>query len=212
LSLVPCLPPLPPLAIDRFPRASAKNAVISILRGIQFLPELPQDKPHHTLEDVSAKFDEDAPVSLTVPRIAPALAVLLCALAGVAPATHAAAAEKVVWKPVQFAIVRYNDDAPASWNMYHGEKKGVLLLRLWRRYLLVNVQEQEVYELDPDKVKMQGDNIEWSPSDVPPEPIETSEWKARDVGPMRRVKFRFGKTGNFLDIQLPLLVNGKPAY
>jgi hypothetical protein len=151
-------------------------------------------------------------VSLTVPRIAPALAVLLCALAGVATATHAAAGEKVVWKPVQFAIVRYNDDAPASWNMYHGEKKGVLLLRLWRRYLLVNVQEQEVYELDPDKIKMQGDNVEWSLSDIPADPVETSEWKARDVGPMRRVKFRFGKTGNFLDIQLPLLVNGKPAY
>jgi hypothetical protein len=134
--------------------------------------------------------------------------LLLCIWAGVTQA----AGEKVVWKPVQFAIVRYNDDAPASWNMYHGEKKGVLLLRLWRRYLLVNTLEQEVYELDPDKIKAQGDNVEWSPSDVPTDPIETSEWKARDIGPMRRVKFRFGKTGNFLDIQLPLLVNGKPAY
>jgi hypothetical protein len=123
-----------------------------------------------------------------------------------------ATGEKVVWKPVQFAIVRYNDDAPASWNMYHGEKKGVLLLRLWRRYLLVNTLEQEVYELDPEKVKAQGENVEWSTSDLPTEPIETSEWKTRDVGPMRRVKFRFGKAGNFLDIQLPLLVNGKPAY
>ena len=149
---------------------------------------------------------------LTARRISIALTVVLCALAGSATSTHATAGEKVVWKPVQFAIVRYNDDAPASWNMYHGEKKGVLLLRLWRRYLLVNVQEQEVYELDPDKLKMQGDNVEWSTSDIPAEPIETSEWKARDVGPMRRVKFRFGKTGNFLDIQLPLLVNGKPAY
>jgi hypothetical protein len=138
--------------------------------------------------------------------------VLLCVLAGIAAGTRAATGEKVVWKPVEFAIVRYNDDAPASWNMYHGEKKGLVLLRLWRRYLLVNVQEQEVYELDPDKVKLQGENVEWSPSDLPTDPIETSEWKTRDVGPMRRVKFRFGKTGNFLDIQLPLLVNGKPAY
>jgi hypothetical protein len=149
---------------------------------------------------------------LTAPRIAVALTVLLCALAGSAAQAHAAPGEKVVWKPVEFAIVRYNDDAPASWNMYHGEKKGVLLLRLWRRYLLVNVQEQEVYELDPDKVKLQGENVEWSPSDIPADPVETSEWKTRDIGPMRRVKFRFGKTGNFLDIQLPLLVNGKPAY
>jgi len=124
-----------------------------------------------------------------------------------------AAGEKLVWKPVDFAIVRYNDDAPASWNMYHGEKKGLLLIRLWRRYLFLNVQEQEVYELDPAKVKVQGDNnVEWSAADLPPDAIETSEWKVRDVGPMRRVKFRFGKSGNFLDIQLPLLVNGKPMY
>src|ERR1700736_1096512 len=125
---------------------------------------------------------------------------------------RATADEKAVWKPVQFAILRYNDDARASWNIYHGEKKGLLLVRLWRRYLLVNAQEQEVYEIDPAKVKAQGENVEWSPADVPAEPIETSEWKARDVGPVRRVRFRFGKAGNFLDIQLPLLANGKPAY
>jgi hypothetical protein len=141
------------------------------------------------------------------------LSVILSAVLFVSMSmASAAAGEKVVWKPVQFAIVRYNDDAPASWNIYHGEKKGILLVRLWRRYLLVNEQEQEVYEIDPEKVKVQGDNVEWSPSDIPTDPIETSEWKARDVGPVRRVRFRFGKTGNLLDIQLPLLVNGKPAY
>jgi hypothetical protein len=148
--------------------------------------------------------------------------VFLCAnaalaLAHSAPHAHAqkgsASGEKLVWKPVDFAIVRYNDDAPASWNMYHGEKKGLLLIRLWRRYLFLNVQDQEVYELDPQKVKVQGDNnVEWSASDLPSDPIETSEWKVRDVGPMRRVKFRFGKSGNFLDIQLPLQINGKPMY
>src|SRR5271170_2590749 len=102
-------------------------------------------------------------------------------LGAVIGAAATGAGEKVVWKQVQFAIVRYNDNAPASWNMYHGEKKGVVLLRLWRRYLLVNTLEQEVYELDPDKVKMQGDDVEWSPSDLPADPIETSEWKTRDV-------------------------------
>lgn len=127
--------------------------------------------------------------------------------------TASAAGEKLIWKPVDFAIVRYNDDAPASWNMYHGEKKGLLLLRLWRRYLFLNLQDQEVYELDPQKVKVNGANsVEWSPSDLPADPIETSEWKVRDVGPMKRIKFRFGKNGNYLDVQLPLMVNGKPMY
>lgn len=141
------------------------------------------------------------------------LRILFVAVALLGAAVWSATAgEKAVWQPVKFAIVRYNDDAPASWNMYHGEKKGLLLLRLWKRYLFVNIQEQEVYEIDPDKVKAQGDNVEWSPSDVPDEPVETSEWKVRDVGSMRRAMFRFGKTGNFLDIQIPLQVNGKPAY
>ena len=95
-------------------------------------------------------------------------------------------AEKHVWKPVEFAIVRFNDDAPASWNMYHGEKRGVLLVRLWKRYMLVDVNEQEVYEVDPATVKPHGENVEWSPSDVPNQPVETTEWKVRDVGPVDR--------------------------
>jgi len=119
---------------------------------------------------------------------------------------------KQQWKTLPFAIVRYNDDAPASWNMFHGDKKGLLLLRLWRRYLLVKVQEQEVLEIDPGTVKIQGENAEWAPADAPTEPIETSDWKVRDVGPMQRVRFRFGTSGNFLDIQIPRLANGKPAY
>jgi hypothetical protein len=139
--------------------------------------------------------------------------IAFVALAAItAGAIPVGAADTVVWKPVLFAIIRYNDDAPASWNMYHGEKKGNLLLRLWRRYLLVKVQDQEVYEIDPGKVKVQGDSVEWSVADIPDEPIETSEWKVRDVGPMKRIKFRFGTSGNFLDIQLPLLRNGTPAY
>jgi hypothetical protein len=142
------------------------------------------------------------------------LFVFLCAASLTAACSFGRAADekKSTWKSVKFAIVRYNDDAPASWNIYHGEKRGLLLVRLWRRYLYVNMEEQEVFEVDPEKVKTQGEDAEWSQADVPDSPIETSEWKVRDVGPMRRVRFRFGKTGNVLDIQLPLLQNGKPAY
>ena len=135
-------------------------------------------------------------------------------LASTAAPVHAqsAADKKSVWKPVQFAIVRFNDDAPKSWNIYHGEKRGVLLVRLWKRYMLVDLKEQEVFDVDPQKVKAQGDNVEWSPADASGEPVETSEWKSRDVGLVQRVKFRFGKDGSFLEIQLPLLPNGKTAY
>jgi len=142
----------------------------------------------------------------------PATSCILAALISALAAASLYSGEKAVWKPVQFAILRFNDDAPASWNMYHGEKRGVLLVRLWKRYMLVDVKEQEVYEVDPEKVKPQGQNVEWSPSDVPDQPIETSEWKIRDVGPVERVRFRFGKNGSFLEIQLPMLRNRTPAY
>jgi len=41
---------------------------------------------------------------------------------------------------------------PASWNMYHGEKSAaVLLVRLLEsRYMRWDVNEQEVYEFDPN--------------------------------------------------------------
>ena len=120
--------------------------------------------------------------------------------------------KKLLWKSVEFAIVKFNDEAPKSWNIYHIEKKGVLLVRLWKRYLLVDLKEQEVYEIDPETVKPAGENVEWSLADKPSEPLETPEWKTRDLRSMEMVKFRLGKNGYFLELQLPLLVNGKPVY
>lgn len=129
-------------------------------------------------------------------------------LAGPLPQKAAA----ITWKPVSFAIVRYNEDAPKSWNLYHTEKKGVLLLRLWKRYLVVNVPEQQVYDIDPEKVKVQGNSAELSEADIPDEAVKTAEWRVRDAGPVQRIRFRFGEHGNFLEIELPMRADGKPAY
>jgi len=120
--------------------------------------------------------------------------------------------QKQQWKTVPFAIVRYNDDAPKSWNVYHGEKKGVYLVRLWKRYLLIDTTQQSAFEIDPAKVKVEGANAELSPSDIPNDSIELEEWKSRDSGPVVRHRFRFGPGGNFMELQIPLLPSGKPAY
>jgi hypothetical protein len=137
-----------------------------------------------------------------------ASAFLLCGLSVCAQVPP----QKQLWKSVEFAIVKFNDEAPKSWSMYHTEKKGVLLLRLWKRYLLVNVKDEEVYEIDPQTVKPAGDNVEWSLADKPSEPLETPEWKTRDIGPMQQVSFRVGKNGSVLQLQIPLKINGQPMY
>ena len=137
------------------------------------------------------------------------LAVLLLAAVGLLAAPQSS---KQQWKSLPFAIVRYNDDAPKSWNVYHGDRKGIYLVRLWKRYLLIDTDSQSAFEIDPSKVKVEGENAELAPADVPGEPIETSEWKSRNAGPVLRHRFRFGQSGNFMELQIPVLPNGKPAY
>jgi len=137
------------------------------------------------------------------------LAVLLLAAVGLLAAPQSS---KQQWKSLPFAIVRYNDDAPKSWNVYHGDRKGIYLVRLWKRYLLIDTDSQSAFEIDPGKVKVEGENAELAAADVPGEPIETSEWKSRNAGPVLRHRFRFGQSGNFMELQIPVLPNGKPAY
>jgi hypothetical protein len=125
---------------------------------------------------------------------------------------QAETSKRLTWHTLEFAILRFNDNAPNSWNIYHSEKKGVLLVRLWKRYLLVNVQDQEVFDIDPQKIKVTGDAVEWSLADVPEKPIETPDFVERNVGSMERIRFRLGKNGHVLELQIPLGFNGRPVY
>jgi hypothetical protein len=157
---------------------------------------------------------------VTAPRSGPALCIFprtallfsFFVLLGGAVFAQTEAPKKLVWHPLEFAIVRFNDSAPNSWNIYHCEKKGVLLVRLWKRYLLVHVSDEEVYDIDPEKVKVVGDSVEWSYADLPEKPIETPDWKERNMGPVERVRFRLGKDGHYLELQIPLGPNGRPIY
>jgi hypothetical protein len=139
-----------------------------------------------------------------------AIAVLLCSFWAAFPAT--AQTGKQTWKPLPFAIVRYNDDAPKSWSVYRGERKGIYLVRLWKRYLLVDTDSQNVFEIDPGKVKVEGENAELAAADIPAEPIEIADWKTRNAGPVLRHRFKFGQSGNYMELQIPVLLSGKPAY
>jgi hypothetical protein len=122
------------------------------------------------------------------------------------------AEKKSTWQSIQFGIVKFNDSAPNSWNIYHSDKKGVLLVRLWKRYLLVRVEDEEVYDIDPQKITVKGEAVEWTLADIPEKPIDTPEWKDRNVGLVERIRFRLGKDGHFLELQIPLAPNGRPIY
>src|ERR1700737_105316 len=115
-------------------------------------------------------------------------------------------------KAVPLAIVRFKEQAPKSWNLYFGEKRGLLLVKIWKRYLLLDINEQQAFDIDPQEITVQGENVSWSPAKLPDAPLDTAEWKGRNVGPVYRMRFRLSKEGHFLEIQIPLRPDGKPAY
>jgi hypothetical protein len=154
-------------------------------------------------------------LGLRLPSRSVAVVFLFLAVAASSNAQSAKAAsdsKKLTWQTLEFAIVRFNDNAPNSWNIYHSEKKGVLLVRLWKRYLLVNVQDQEVFDIDPEKIKVTGDAVEWSLADIPDKPIDAPDFVSRNVGSMERIRFRLSKNGHMLELQIPLGLNGRPVY
>jgi hypothetical protein len=126
--------------------------------------------------------------------------------------TKPGSGKKSTWHSIEFGIVKFNEQAPNSWNIYHGEKKGLLLVRLWKRFLFVDVDGEEVYDIDPRVITVHGDSVEWSLSDVPDKPIDTPEFKERNVGLVDRIQFRLGKKGHMLELQIPMGPTGKPIY
>lgn len=142
--------------------------------------------------------------------------VVVVAIALLSPVAYTGAqtelGKKSIWHSIEFGIVKFNDEPPKSWNIYHGEKKGLLLVRLWRRYLFVDMRDEEVYDIDPKNINVMGDAVEWSLADVPDKPIETPDWKERNVGLVERIRFRLGRDGHYLELQIPLGPTGKPIY
>ena len=157
-----------------------------------------------------AWFHKVKTMSLAMPGII--TVILACVFLPRLTSAQAEPSKKVTWKSVEFAIVRFNDQAPNSWSIYHSEKKGILLVRLWKRYMLVKIADEEVYDIDPQKITVHGDSAEWSYADIPDKPVEVVEWKERNIGSMQRVTFRFGKNGHVMELQIPLGLNREPMY
>jgi hypothetical protein len=125
-------------------------------------------------------------------------------LVAVLAASAAQAKETIVWKPLEEAILRIDDRAPKTWNVYRADKKGYLVLvQLGRRFLMLDSRAREIYELDPDKLQRKGKNLSWDEADRPAHPLPTADWMIRDVGPVQRIHVRLAAEGRVLEVQLP---------
>ncbi len=134
-----------------------------------------------------------------------ALPTLLLILAS---ATSALAADQVVWKPLENAVLKIDERPAKIWNVYRAEKRDhLLLVTLGRRFLMLDVKEHQIFELDPTKLERKDKELLWHEADKPSKPLPTADWVVRDAGRARRIRARLAAEGRVLEVQVPIQVN-----
>src|SRR6266566_4650118 len=118
--------------------------------------------------------------------------------------TAAATAKPLLWKAASNAFLHVNDQPIKEWDAFQIEKKNDrFLVQLGERFLLVDVQQKQVFELVPAMIEHSGSDILWDPMNRPEKPLATSNWLVRNVGAALRLQVRLAAADHTLDRQLP---------
>jgi hypothetical protein len=113
-------------------------------------------------------------------------------------------AAPLLWKTVTNAYFRVNDSGVKEWNMFQIEKKhDRFLVQIADRFLFVDADKKQVFELANAGIHRSGSDILWDPADKPARPLATSAWLVRDVGLAWRIKMRLDAEDRTLDLQIP---------
>lgn len=116
----------------------------------------------------------------------------------------AAYAEPLLWRNAINAFLRVNDSGVKDWNVFQIENKhDRFLVQIADRFLFVDADRREVFELAPASLDRNGSDILWDPEEKPARPLATSEWLVRDVGLAYRTKMRLDAEDRTLDLQIP---------
>ncbi len=116
-----------------------------------------------------------------------------------------AAKEKLAsWKEIDDALLRVNDAPVKDWGVYQtGKKRDPLLVQIDKRFLLIQIHERQIFELDPAKVQRKSDELLFDPSDHPAQPLTTTDWDTNDSEAVYRFRAKIRGEDRLLDIQLP---------
>ncbi len=128
-------------------------------------------------------------------------------------ASSALAGDKIVWKPLENAVLKIDERPAKIWNVYRAEKKNhLLLITLGRRFLMLDIHEHQIYELDPAKFERKDNELLWHEADKPAKPLPTADWVVRDAGHARRIRARLADEGRVLEVQVPIQGNLRALY
>ncbi len=115
-----------------------------------------------------------------------------------------AKSKPILWKAIDDALLRVNDSAVKDWGVYQaGRKTDPLLLQMGNRFLLIEIHERRLFELDPSKIEHKAGDLVWDPADCPATPLVTSDWVEHDVGGAFQIGAKIDGESRSLDLQLP---------
>ena len=123
------------------------------------------------------------------------------------------AADRILWKPVERAVLKVDDRPARIWNVYRAEKKDhLVLVQLGRRYLMFDYRAHETYELDPAKLERKEKELLGQEADRPAKPLPSADWSVRDTGPLRRIRATLSEEGRVLEVQVPTKPDLRTLY
>lgn len=109
--------------------------------------------------------------------------------------------------------MKLNGRALKTWNVWMAEKKkGLILVLLVRRYLVIDPKEETVFEVSPTAFTKTGNNLESELSFNEWKMIPADNWTIRDIGPAELIRFQLEDYGKILELQLPHLPDMRWAY
>jgi hypothetical protein len=108
------------------------------------------------------------------------------------------------WKEIEGAMLKVNNLPVKDWNVYQVRKKSdPLLFQMGNRFLLIDIHDKQLFELDPSKIEHKSGNLLWDSSDHPASPLATSGWINNDIGGAFRIGAKIDSEGRVFDLQLP---------
>ena len=111
------------------------------------------------------------------------------------------------------AVLKVDDQPVKIWNVYQAAKnRHMVLVQLWRRYLLLDIKAQQVYDIDPATLEQKGKELRGPALGKTAKPLPTDGWDLRDLGPAEMVRFKLVTEGRVLEVQLPHPLDARVAY
>jgi hypothetical protein len=134
----------------------------------------------------------------------PVSAVLVAVLLLAAAAPAGARDKKLIWKPVNQALLKLNNHPVKTWDILQPDKdKNLVLVQVISAWYVLNLKEKRAYKVERKDFETQGENLVGPAPDKHAQAVKTNGWDSHDIGPAQQITIKFADNGDVLAIELP---------